>query len=177
MVNDNLKWVPVRGYENEYLISNTGIVKSISKTHLRNGKKFPVNEVELTTRIDKMTGYWSVKLSKDGKCCTHHIHRLLAEAFIPQLAGKIIINHINGNKLDNRIENLEWCTYSENRIHAVKAGLCVTKPRPRRVVDTCTGNKYESIKAAACSVNIHYKKCQNMLYGKVKNTTCLKFAA
>lgn len=51
------------------------------------------------------------------------LHRLLAETFLPNPEGKHTINHINGNKLDNRLENLEWATYSENAIHAINTGL------------------------------------------------------
>jgi hypothetical protein len=177
MNNNKTQCQPVTGYENEYLISSTGEVKSIAKTHLKGGKKCRVPERTISTRIDKFTGYPSVKLVKNGKSCTHHIHRLLAEAFLPRIAGKDIVNHINGDKLDHSLDNLEWCTYSENMKHAIKLGLCKVLTNAKHVVDTCSGQQFNSILEAARASNIHYKRVQRMLYGKITNDTCLQLAA
>ncbi len=68
-------------------------------------------------------GYYIVNLSIDGKCKTFQVHRLVALTFIENPNNLPIINHKDGNKLNNSIENLEWCTYSDNTLHALKNNL------------------------------------------------------
>lgn len=68
-------------------------------------------------------GYLRIQLWDHGKCKFVSIHRLVAEAFVPNPDNKPFINHKNGNKQDNRAENLEWCTQQENIVHAWKTGL------------------------------------------------------
>jgi hypothetical protein len=105
-------WKDVVGYEGLYRISNQGTVCRLYK----NGK---VNF--MTPRI--LNGYWRVKLCNCNTQKEYFLHRLIAQAFIPNPDNKPEINHINGIKTDNRIENLEWVTRSENAIHATKTGL------------------------------------------------------
>jgi hypothetical protein len=64
--------------------------------------------------------------SDEGPLRKFYLHRLLALCFLPQIEGKTSINHINGIKTDNRLDNLEWCTHQENMIHAVTTGLSVS---------------------------------------------------
>lgn len=108
----NEVWKDVVGYEGLYRISNKGTVCRLYK----NGK---VNF--MTPRI--LNGYWRVKLCNGNTQKEYFLHRLIAQAFIPNPDNKPEINHINGIKTDNRIENLEWVTRSENAIHATKTGL------------------------------------------------------
>ncbi|WP_189091454.1 HNH endonuclease [Deinococcus ruber] len=69
-------------------------------------------------------GYQLVRiLSDDGKLYPKVVHRFVAQVFIPNPANKRVVNHINGNKQDNRVENLEWLTHSENNLHAIDTGL------------------------------------------------------
>ena len=105
-------WLPVVGYENLYEISNKGRIKATAG----------FQEKILAIRVDKL-GYTSVGISGVGKRKTVKPHRLVAIAFLPNPNGHREINHINGIKTDNRVENLEWCTRSHNMLHAHETGL------------------------------------------------------
>lgn len=104
-------WHDIPGYEGEYQASNLGRIKSISRLIQRGINPYTSKEVILKQQTDR-NGYRFVILHK--KLCL--VHRLIGMAFLPN--PKETINHINGNKADNRIENLEWATRSENTRHA-----------------------------------------------------------
>ena len=73
--------------------------------------------------IKTKNGYLQVNLCKDGKHFMRYVHRLIASVFIPNPDNKPCVNHIDGDKHNNRVENLEWCSHSENMKHAFKTGL------------------------------------------------------
>ncbi len=79
---------------------------------------------ELVPVYDKSCGYLIVTLCADGVRKNKRIHRLMMEAFVPNPEGKAHVNHIDGNKLNNTLTNMEWATPKENSQHAVKLGLC-----------------------------------------------------
>lgn len=116
-------WKPIAGYENYYDISNLGNVQSKGKKYTdslgRNMNKAPK---KISVRIGTI-GYLCVDLNCNGISTQKHIHRLVAEAFIPNPENKPTVNHKDGNKLNNDISNLEWATYSENNKHAIDIGL------------------------------------------------------
>ena len=116
-------WKDIRGYEGLYQVSSLGKVKSCEKMifHFRGGlRKLKEKERKLVFDSD---GYLVVDLYKEGKGKMNKVHRLVATAFIENTQNKKCVNHKNGIKSDNKVENLEWCTNSENQIHAFETGL------------------------------------------------------
>ena len=115
-------WKDIHGYEGLYQVSNTGKVKSLEKTQIfPNGGKFVRKEKILRTNKTH-NGYLNVRLYKDKHVKGFGVHRLVAQEFIENKNNLPQVNHINCNKTDNRVENLEWCDASYNQLHAIKFG-------------------------------------------------------
>ena len=123
-MNDVFK--DIKGYEGIAKISRNGTVYFLPRSWEVGGGGV-VKSLERKTKGSKSNGYFVVNLNKDKKNKSFRVHRLVASAFIPNPENKPFVNHKNGIKIDNRIENLEWCTPKENTSHAVNAGLFSSK--------------------------------------------------
>lgn len=104
---ENEEWRDVPGYEGCYQVSSFGRVKSV-----RNKKNSRAGMVLVPLNNSK--GYWSINLWKDGHCKMSTIHKLVAQAFIPNPENKPCVDHKDGNRKNNNVANLRWCTYKEN---------------------------------------------------------------
>lgn len=113
----NEVWKDVIGYEGLYQVSNLGRIKSFRDKDGIKERILKYRKIGLKSTTNK---YMGVSLGKNND---RYVHRLVAEAFIDNPENKKFVNHINGIKHDNRIENLKWCTKSENAIHAINTGL------------------------------------------------------
>jgi len=121
-------------------------------------------------------GYMRCTIWVDGKSYTISQHRILAEYFIDNPEQKQQVNHKNGIKHDNRIENLEWVTQSENALHSFANGLQKpTRPHMRKVINMQSGKIYDCISDAAKDNGINVSYLNLMLNGKKNNTSKLKF--
>lgn len=118
MKND-FKIIP--GYEGIYEINTDGIVRSLNRTVAhKNNRVFKCKSRILTNKLPRRQRYYQVALYRSGKCKMHRTHRLLALTFIPRIPYKDVVNHIDGNPLNNQLQNLEWVTQGENNYHAKK---------------------------------------------------------
>ena len=115
--NNNEIWKDCVGYEGKYQVSNLGNVRSISNN------KGTYQERLLSQRQTPTSNYLYVSFTIKGMTKQHSVHRLVAKAFIANPSNKATVNHIDGNKLNNNVCNLEWNTYSENLKHAYANGL------------------------------------------------------
>lgn len=114
-------WKPVAGFEGVYEISNLGNLRSLDRlVCYRKDRPAKTKGRIIKGKMDRY-GYWSVTISsrEKGRLSTT-IHRLVAKAFIPLKEGKTQVNHINGVKTDNRVDNLEWVNNSENQKHSYR---------------------------------------------------------
>ncbi len=124
MVNIEEIWKDIKGYEGLYQVSNLGRVKSLDRIILyKDGRKRFFEGVIIQQRASPTSKYLSVLLYKDTKVKRHRIHRLVAEAFIPNLEGKPQVGHKDEDYLNNNADNLEWVTAQENNnmpIHKIR---------------------------------------------------------
>ena len=117
-------WKDVQGFEGQYQVSNMGRVRSLDAIiEIFNAKRKKAGKIKIPTPDSK--GYLTVKFHHS---CTKRVHRLVAETFIPNPNSYPQVNHIDGDKTNNCVDNLEWVTNLQNRTHAVRMGLHYSKP-------------------------------------------------
>ena len=154
------EWLDMIGYEGLYQVSNLGEVRALPKPGYKKGG--------ILKQSKDKHGYMRIRLSKNNQKSTVSIHRAVALAFIPNPENKSCVNHIDGNKSNNHVSNLEWVSYKENIEHADRTGLFDWDESLRKAVEAARfverknkkrimrsdGVIYESIEDAAKSVNV-----------------------
>lgn len=174
-------WKDIVGYEGRYMVSNLGRVKS------------KISGEDKILQLLKDNHYYFVRLRKDGNAKNFRVHKLVAKAFIDNPNNYPVVNHINWDKLDNRVDNLEWCTYSYNnwylpdtktnyedvlrRKNRSKKKCTYVKRKserkdfkPRRVLCVETGKTYDSISSAARDSGVEQSNISRALNGRQKTS-------
>lgn len=149
-------WKDVSGFEGIYEVSNFGRVKSCERVIMRsNGRPMNFPEKVMTPSVNHK-GYEIIDMQNHGKRSGGFVHRLVAKAFIPNPENKKTVNHKDGNKRNNHVDNLEWMTNLENMRHGFEKGLLTNKyaseSRKRKVAQIGTEgvvvNVFDSIQEA-----------------------------
>jgi hypothetical protein len=123
-------WQDLPGSEGTYQISNLGRVKTLDRV-IKCGRNIKKHIPEKVMAVRDHAGYKTVTLRINGKTKVCSIHRLVAKTFIANSNNYKCVNHIDGNKENNAVDNLEWCDYSHNIKHAYNNGLRVAKNSPK----------------------------------------------
>jgi len=116
-------WKDIEGYEGSYQVSNLGRVKSLNRVVKSFGETTRKHNGRIMTPTIRSGGYFNLFLCRKSVCKIYKVHRIVAKAFCEGYKEELQVNHIDGDKLNNRSDNLEWCTAKQNSIHAFATGL------------------------------------------------------
>lgn len=130
MITEN--WSDIADFVGLYQVSDLGNVKSLAKCRERKGWRACImaKKETILKQYKSNSGYYRVRLFKDGKYKNESVHRLVAFAFVANPMEKTTVNHIDGDKSNNTATNLEWNTPAENHAHALNTGL---KPKGEKI--------------------------------------------
>lgn len=158
------RWKAIKDYEGLYEVSNKGNIRRICKKYSEG------RPVKLQTDKD---GYKRVCLCKDNKRKTWIVHRLVADAFIPNPNCFPAVNHKDENKENNNINNLEWCTVRyNNSYHDGAIKRAAKRCKPIKAIKSGIELKFNSIKDASASLNISHGDISGCLHGAYGRKTC-----
>lgn len=157
------EWKSISGYNGLYEVSNLGNVRSVDRiTIYPNGREWHfrsriLKPIPNTNKQKKPhTSYQRIRLYKNGKWTSFFVHRLVAEAFLPNPKGKKEVNHKDGDRHHNTVDNLEWVTASENALHKIyslnKSPSNQMELVPVRCIET--GKEYPSLSEAARAIGV-----------------------
>lgn len=177
-----MEWRPVKNYEGLYEVNENGEIKALKREWYSGVefKIFRIKESHFLKPTLKKTGYCHVTLLKEGKQKTKSVHRIVAEAFIKNDKNKQQVNHINGNKSDNRLSNLEWATPTENTIHAYENELLISKKRgehsqAKKIKCTTLDMEFDCINNAADVLGVKKYSIGKICNGRQRQTAGLTF--
>jgi len=172
-------WKDIKDYEGIYQVSNLGRVKSIArkvKYSRGNHSYYQYQQERLLSANQKSNGYLEYSLYKDSKRTHKYIHRLVADAFIDNPNNLPVVNHIDEDKQNNKVDNLEWCTVSYNNTYGTRIDRKVKNTDYRKNSRKIIGEKnnirivFYSIVAAKKITNINRSSIESVLSGRIKSS-------
>lgn len=154
------EWKDIAGYEGIYQVSTAGRIRSLDRMVKNHHGTYYFKAGEIKNQRRKNNGYLIVDLYKDNEPKTCHVHRLVAEAFVPNPDSKETVNHIDGVVTNNALGNLEWASPREQNLHFYRNGLkarcniqkailAMNAAQAKRVMCKENGLTYDSIASAA----------------------------
>ena len=153
-----------------YQVSNLGRVKSLARTSFHPKGYVVQYKEKILKQSFERNGYTRVGLSRDGKVKSYYIHVLVAEAFIPNPDNLPEVNHIDENKMNNQVNNLEWCNHKYNSIHGTRASRISkantnNKKVSKQVLCIETGVIYPSVHEAGRQMNLDFGEIARVCRG------------
>ena len=137
-------WKDIEGYEGRYQVSNRGNVKSLERTVWNNRGYYKTIQERILKAGKSNTGYLQVALFKDGKAKGYLVHQLVATAFCENPMRYTEVNHLDEDKTNNKVENLEWCSKSYNNNYGTRnKRIAEKKCKPVIAIEKRTGLKLE----------------------------------
>jgi hypothetical protein len=161
-------WKDIPEYEGYYQASNLGNVRSLKFWNNRYKKHY--DRIIILKQTNMPTGYKQITLCKDMTRKNYCVHRLIAKTFLKNLNNYKAVNHIDYNKHNNKVENLEWCTYSQNELHSYAHGKITANSKSVKLFDKGIMIKeWTSISKSAKDLNISRKLASLYCHDKVIN--------
>jgi hypothetical protein len=162
-------WKDIQGFEGKYQISSFGRVKSLARVLMRsNGAEMTIKERIIKT-CKNPQGYVHAVLQNGKKTKHMSVHRLVCISFLPNPCNKEQVNHIDGNKENNHISNLEWATRSENERHAHQIGLKYSKGESHSQSKLTESDVFEIRKLKGVYTGLHVANMFNVSMGLIYN--------
>lgn len=171
-------WRDVVGYEGFYQVSNLGNVKSLCRK-IKRGKSLVTIHEKMLNQTENTNGYLRVSLSRNGMVEMRFVHRLVAEAFIDKPNDEYVVDHIDGNKQNNNVLNLRWCSQGQNLHYSYAGGrrrpLVISdewRKRQKRAVSRpvirSDGKEFESVLAASRALGLCDAAVSQVVHGRAK---------
>ena len=174
-----MAWSKIAGYEDLYEVSDTGDVRSLDREYIDSMGRHTIKRSRILHPSISVYGYKRVSLTRNKRTKTYFVHKLVAQAFIPNPHKYLYVNHKDENKLNNNVKNLEWCTAQYNcnygtRNERMKNKLRLNSKSAKPIIATTTNGKkeyYSSIREARRVLGYLHNGISNALNGRT-HTAC-----
>jgi len=164
-------WKDITGYEGRYQVSNLGRVKSLAKTWTAGQGARHSKADTFLKAFENGLGYFFITLSDNGKYPKYKVHRLVAQAFVPNPQNKPQVNHKDGNKANNNANNLEWTTRGENMKHAVENKLFPPHKKRKLTMEQVQAIREAAKKLTQAQLAFKYGIAQTGIHRIIKGET------